>query len=315
MSRFAGRPPADFDFENILYRKEDRVATVTINREEALNALDFATLREMAEALRDAMWDDAVAVVVLTGAGRRAFCVGADLKEWGETFIERPRDFYKWMGQFIEVHDRLRRLGKPTIARLNGIVVGGGNEFNLACDLAIAAEHVTLRQIGASRGSVAAAGATQWLPLVVGDRRAREILFLNEEFSAARALEWGWVNEVVPYEELDEAVARLADKLVHKMPASLRYTKEHLNFWRELSWGLTIGHLRDWLTVHSASPEVYEGLRAFGEKRLPDYEALRDAEDPDHRFGPPMRTCLQCGAEGLPAAFDYCGRCGTRLRE
>src|SRR5258708_22553569 len=98
----------------------------------------------------------------------------------------------------MECHVRLRNRGKPSIARLNGMVVGGGNEFNLSCDLAIAASDIYIRQIGASHGSVAAAGATQFLPLLVGDRRAREILFLNEERPAAKAPEWGRVTQVGP---------------------------------------------------------------------------------------------------------------------
>ncbi len=106
------------------------------------------------------------------------------------------------MGEFITCHERLRNLGKPTIARLNGIVVGGGNEFNMSCDLAVAVDDIYIRQVGTSHGSVALAGATQFLPLIVGDRRAREILFLNEEIPAEKALEWGLVNYVVPREEL-----------------------------------------------------------------------------------------------------------------
>src|SRR5215470_8130830 len=110
------------------------------------------------------------------------------------------------MGEFIEVHERLRNIGKPTLARLNGIVVGGGNELNMACDLAVAADDIYIRQVGTARGSVPAAGATQWLPLIVGDRRAREILWLCEEIPAQKALEWGLVNQVVPRVKLDEAV-------------------------------------------------------------------------------------------------------------
>ena len=131
----------------------------------------------------DAAVDDSVAVVVVTGQGERAFCTGADLKEQ-EQFLKKPNDYYKWFHAFTEMHDRLRNIGKPTIARLNGMVVGGGNELNMACDLAVAADHVTIRQVGAARGSVAAGGATQWLPLMIGDRRAREMLLLCENIDA-----------------------------------------------------------------------------------------------------------------------------------
>ena len=145
------------------------------------------------------------------------------------------------MGEFIEVHERLRNLGKPTIARLNGIVVGGGNEFNMSCDLAVAVDDIYIRQVGTSHGSVALAGATQFLPLIVGDRRAREILLLNEEIPASKALDWGLENYVVPRGELDQAVQELVDKLIQKFPEKTRYTKQQLNFWREFSWHQTIG--------------------------------------------------------------------------
>src|SRR5581483_10708144 len=197
--------PHQMSYEKILYTVENGRATVTLNRPEVYNAFDEQTLRELADAFRAASSDDQVGVLVLTGAGDRAFCTGADLREQ-EQFLRRPHAYYRWFGAFQDAHDQLRWIGKPTIARLNGIVVGGGNEFNMACDLAIAADHIIIRQIGNSRGSVAAGGATQWLPLFVGERRAREILWLNEEITADKALEWGLVNQVVPQAELDTAV-------------------------------------------------------------------------------------------------------------
>lgn len=270
-----GRPADAFIFRHILYEKRDRRAFVTINRPELLNAVDGDTLRELNDAFRDASDDDDVGVLVLTGAGDRAFCTGADVKEQAEQFVGRPNAYWKWMGLFIEVHERLRNLGKPTIARLNGMVVGGGNEFNLSCDLAIAAEHVTIRHVGPARGSVPAAGATQFLPLTIGDRRAREMLMLCEPIDARKALEWGLVNQVVPKAQLDHAVEAMADKLLDRLPECLRYTKQQLNFWRDLSWHLTIGHARDWLAIHNLSPEVAEGMQAFVEKRPVDSARFR----------------------------------------
>ena len=310
------RPPEAFAFQRIIYEKRDGWARVTINRPQVLNALDFATLSEMSAAFQDASWDDAVAVLILTGAGDRAFCAGADLAEQ-QQFLRRPRDYWKWMGMFVEAQERLRNIGKPTVARLNGIVVGGGNEFNLACDLAVAAEDITLRHVGTARGSVPAAGATQWLPIMVGERRAREILFLCEEVTAQQALAWGWVNQVVPRAELDAAVQRLVEKLIHKLPEVTRYTKQQLNFWRDLSWHLTIGHARDWLTLHAGAPETREGIEAFMEKRPVDYEAIRRAlrEDRPTEFawGPPTQRCPHCGAAHIPEEFTYCGNCGRPL--
>jgi enoyl-CoA hydratase/carnithine racemase len=271
---FVGKDPDQFNFQYILYEKRDGRATVTFNRPGVLNAVNGGMLQELNIAFKDASWDDTVGVLVLTGSGERAFCTGADLKEQ-EQFLQRPRDYWKWMGEFIECHERLRNIGKPTLARLNGIVVGGGNEFNISCDLAVAADDIYIRQVGTSHGSVALAGATQFLPLIVGDRRAREILFLNEEIPAQKAAEWGLINWAVPRAELDQKVDVIVEKLLAKLPEKMRYTKQQLNFWRDLSWHTTIGHGRDWLSVHNTSPETWEGVSAFNEKRLPDYKEIR----------------------------------------
>jgi enoyl-CoA hydratase/carnithine racemase len=271
---FTGQPANSFDFKFIRYDKVDGRATITLNRPNVLNSVNYGMLHELSIALKDASWDDSVGVLVLTGAGERAFCTGADLKEQKQ-FLRRPRDYWKWMGEFIEVHERLRNLGKPTLARLSGIVVGGGNEFNLSCDLAVAADDIYIRQVGTSHGSVALAGATQFLPLIVGDRRAREILLLNEEIPAKKAEEWGLVNWAVPRADLDKKVDEIVAKLLAKLPEKTRYTKQQLNFWRDFSWHLTIGHGRDWLAIHNTSPETWEGVRAFGEKRAPDYAEIR----------------------------------------
>ena len=308
--------PLTFGFQQILYEKRPPAAWVTINRPQVLNALTFQTLREMSRAFEDASWDDGIAVLVLTGAGDRAFCTGADLTEQ-QQFLARPRDYWKWMGAFIEAQERLRNVGKPTVARLNGMVVGGGNEFNIACDLAVAADDIVIRHVGPARGSVPAAGATQWLPLIVGERRAREILLLCEEIPARRALEWGLVNDVVPRAELDAAVGRLVENLTNKLPEVTRYTRQQLNFWRDFSWHLTVGHARDWLTLHAGAPETQEGIDAFFAKRPVDYGSLRrrllEGLSTEHAWGAPIRTCPNCGAKHVPEEFTYCGNCGHKL--
>lgn len=276
---FPKAQPADsFGFKNIIYEKDGHRATVIMNRPTVLNCLDFPTLCELHRAFEDVSWDDTIRVMVLTGAGERAFCTGADLSEQAASCLDEPDAYWKWMGKFIEVHEKLRNIGKVTIARLNGMVVGGGNEMNMSCDLAVAADDIVIKQVGSARGSVAAAGATQWLPLIVGDRRAREILFLCEDIPAAKALEWGLVNQVVPRGGLDDAVDKLYAKLIDKLPECTRYTKQQLNFWRDLSWHMTIGHARDWLSVHNLSPEVHEGIKAFVERRPVDYGKFRKHE-------------------------------------
>ena len=274
-SKFSSYLNKNQKFKNIIYKKEGYKSVITINREKKLNCLNLETITELTLAFKDSSWDDNIAVIILTGAGKRAFSTGADLDEQQKYFLNNPGDYYKWMYEFIQLHEVMRNTGKPTIARLNGMVVGGGNELNMSCDLAVAADHIIIKQVGAARGSVAAAGATQFLPLIVGDRRAREILFLCEDIPAMKALDWGLVNQVVPFDKLDEAVDILAEKLFNKLPECLRYTKQQLNFWRDLSWHTTIGNARDWLSIHNLSPEVSEGISAFNEKRKIDYKKIR----------------------------------------
>ena len=274
-SVYSGKSPKSFKFEHIIYEKDSFKAKITINREKVLNCLNLTTINELTAAFKDASWDDNIAVIILTGAGKKAFSTGADLNEQQQYFLGNPNDYYKWMYEFIQLHEVMRNVGKPTIARLNGIVVGGGNELNISCDLAIASDHIYIQQVGTARGSVAAAGATQFLPILVGDRRAREILFLCEEISARKAYEWGLINQVVPYDKLDESVNAMAEKLYNKLPECLRYTKQQLNFWRDLSWHITIGHAREWLSIHNLSNEVKEGIVAFNEKKKVNYKKIR----------------------------------------
>ena len=304
----AAAEPTSLGFERIRYERDTDagVATVTIDRPEVLNALDLPTLTELSAAFQQASWDETVAVVVVTGAGDRAFCTGADLDEqslMGAT----SGQYWRWMGAFIEMHDRLRHIGKPTIARINGICVGGGNELQIACDLSVIVDDAYIRHVGPEHGSVPAGGATQWLPLIVGDRRAREIIMLCEPVPAAQALEWGLVSRAVARSELDPTVADLAAKLRRKLPEAMRYTKTQLNWWRDLVWAQTIEHARDWLAVHSTADETREAVAAFHEKRAPRFAELRRLESGSGR------TCPTCGEAGLPASHRFCGLCGTGL--
>lgn len=347
MRAFESRDPASFGFTEVLYRKADWVATVTINRPHNHNAYSTQALRELAAAVQDAAFDDRVAVIVVTGAGHAAFCTGGDVKEYEELYTARPRDYWKYMGLFRAWIESLINAGKPVIARINGMAAGGGNETQLACDLAVMGEHAWLGQVGTRVGSVAAGGATQWLPIHIGDRRAREMLLLNGRVPAAKALEWGLVNRVVPtvtkdgafisgatpeqvrlaqagkdgyaidLARLDEAVAELVTQLLAQFPECQRYTKQQVNFWKELAWHQTIGHARDWLALHYASAEPWEGMRAFVEKRPAGYLALRERAaaggSSEFLWGPYESDCPACGAKGIPSGFAFCGACGAAL--
>ena len=255
-------PPEELGFETIVYEKAAPRATIRLNRPEVLNAFDFRMLREIARACEDASWDDEIRVVVVTGTGR-AFCVGADLRSWGDDYLEQPYEYWKWFGAFKDMHDRLREIGKPTLARIQGIAVGGGNELQMACDLALMADDAFIRHVGLEHGSVPAGGATQWLPIMVGERRAREIVMLCEDVPAAQAAEWGLVNRAVPSSELDGVVDEWVEKLARKLPQTTRYAKQQLNWWRDVSWHETVGHARDWLALSMLNPETQDAVRRF----------------------------------------------------
>ena len=260
----APRPldPAELGFERIRYEKAPPRATITLARPERLNAFDFQMLRELARACEDASWDDEIRVVVVTGEGR-AFCVGADLKSWEGDLVGKPTEYWKWFGAFKDMHDRLREIGKPTLARVNGMAVGGGNELQMACDLAVMVDDAFIRHVGLEHGSVPAGGATQWLPVFVGDRRAREIIYMCEEIPAAQAAEWGLVNWIVPRAELDAKVDEVVEKLARKLPQTTRYAKQQLNWWRDISWNETVGHARDWLALSMLNDETRDAIDAF----------------------------------------------------
>ena len=317
MGTFASKQASSFGFQDLLYEKRDQVARITINRPASYNAYRTGTLRELIRAFEDASEDDEVGVIVLTGAGDKAFCTGGDVKEYAELYTRRPRDYWKYMGLFSRYIESILRSGKVTIARINGIAVGGGNESQLACDLAVMADDTYLGQVGTSVGSVAAGGATQWLPIHVGDRRAREMLFLNPRIPAKQALDWGLVNRVAPREKLDQEVRALAEGCLDKFPECTRYTKQQVNYWKEAAWHATIGHARDWLSTHFATLEPYEGMRAFVEKRKVDFRGLRrraaEGGSSEFLWGPYLRDCAKCGAAGIPEQFRFCGSCGAAL--
>ena len=348
MRAFASPESRTLGFKEVLYEKADGIARITINRPQRFNAYSTVCLEELASALRAATFDDGVGVIVLTGAGDRAFCTGGDVKEYADSYVSAPRDYWKYMALFRAYIDAILSTGKPVIARINGIAVGGGNETVLACDLAVMAEHTYVGQVGVRVGSVACGGATQWLPITAGDKRAREMLMTNRQIPARLALDWGLVNRVAPSVRhgatfvhnpspeqiemarksenayaidlgpLDEEVHKLAQELLRTFPECVRYTKQQVNFWKDFSWALTVRHAQDWLALHYTDYEPFEGMNAFAQKRRVDFAAVRrravePGGSPETPWGAHVRNCKGCGAEGLPATFEYCGACGVHL--
>ena len=372
MSFFPLQDPSLFEFQDVRYEKEGWVARITIDREQNYNAYSTPALQELAAALQDASWDDRIAVVVFTAAGHQAFCTGGDVKEYQKVYTQKPRDYWKYMCCFKQYIEAITNCSKPVIARLNGMAVGGGNESQLACDLAVMSEHAFIAQVGTNVGSVACGGSTQWLPLHVGDRKARGMLFLNRRYPAYTSLAMGLVNVVAPtvkgpsgdfvttftngrkyladwntdpwenpfetratpseikhalkgregysidLSHLDEIVEDLCGQIVNKFSECTRYTKAQVNFWKDTAWHATTGHARDWLSIHYTSLEPYEGMTAFVEKRKIDYVGLRErAADPkgssEFLWGPYAGECSECGAKGIPAEFEFCGKCGAPL--
>ena len=318
----------DSEFTDIVYKKKDWIARLTINRPDAYNAYTDRTLREMAAAFRDAASDNNVAVLVLTGAGERAFSVGGDVQQHREEHLGNTQVVRRWIDALTEAHSALRELGKPSIARINGMVAGGGNDWNLACDLAIAADHAKFVQIETKVGLVSAIGAAHWLPIVVGERRAREIFLTGDPISANKALLWGLVNDVVPYKQLDKVIYALCQKLVDRFPESTRITRDQIGVWKDMAWESITKQARHDLSAYFAGEEAKEGLRALAEKREVNYRGFRanaDTRDQSELTRPEgtsltdskrraaTRSCYSCGAHGVPEGFEYCGLCGTKL--
>jgi enoyl-CoA hydratase/carnithine racemase len=308
-------------FETVIYDKQwyKHTAMIMINNPKELNSYLVSTLREMIQGFEDAMWDDQIQFIVLTGAGEKAFCTGGNVREYAEVYTKKPSDFWKWGEVYGRVFHMIRHCGKPVIARVNGLTAGGGFEFVAACDLAIASENARFISPGPRVGMTSIGGLSQWLPLHMGLKKATEIVMLSRDVPAAQALELGIINEVVPLERLDETVKKYIDDMLKLSPSSLHYYKVHVNFWRDLVWDLTWEHAKEWFSLHIGSIEPSEGLWAFREKRPSQYEKIRgfiaEGKDVQFPFGPYLSECKGCGTKYLPQDSKYCLNCGRKIKD
>ncbi len=254
------------EFEDILYEVRGRAAWVTINRPKLYNAFRAQTIEELIAAFKLAADDRGVSSIVLTGAGDKAFCTGGDQSAKdgqydGRGIVGLPID---------EFQSIIRDIPKPVIARVNGFAIGGGNVFATLCDLTIAADTAKFGQVGPKVGSVDAGWGTAFLARHVGDKKAREMWFLNLQYSAQEALEMGLVNKVVPAAELDAAVDEWTEMLGQRSPTALALAKRSFNADSDNIRGISMMALNS-VKLFYDTEESKEGMRAFQERRTPDF--------------------------------------------
>jgi 2-ketocyclohexanecarboxyl-CoA hydrolase len=255
------------DYKDILYSVAEGVATITINRPKKLNAFTDKTIAELEDAVERAGADHQVGVIVLTGAGERAFCAGGDV-EWE---VQGGLEGLDW-----HLGAKLVDCPKPIIARVSGYSIGGGNHLMYFCDFTIAAEHSIFGQNGPRVGSPAGGYVVAHLAGIIGHKRAREMWMLCRRYTAKQALDWGLVNAVVPQAELDAEVKRWCDELLALSPTVLRTIKAsfrlHMNSFMDTN---VSDVLRPISPNYFETGEQQEGAKAFLEKRKPDFSKWR----------------------------------------
>lgn len=258
------------EYTDVSYKSDNGIATITLNRPEKLNAFRTQTVRDLLNALTEADEDISVGVIVLTGTGK-AFSVGGDIEELKQLDRETGR---LWNQRLIELSIKMRNTSKPIIASVNGYCVGGGNELNLFCDMTIASDKAVFGQAGPKIGGCPLWGSTQLLPRLIGDKRAREVIMLCLQYTAQEALQMGWINRVVPHQQLEEATLEWANLVLDRAPQSMRLAKLSINYesdqlYASLAHG---GALLEWVWE---SEQFREGVTAFLEKRAPNFRQFR----------------------------------------
>lgn len=255
------------DYADILYEERPTgTAIITINRPDRYNAFRGQTVEEMIDAFQRAGWNRATGVIVLTGAGDKAFCTGGDQQAHDGQYDGRGT-----IGLPIEeLQSLIRDVPKPVIAKVAGFAIGGGNVLATLCDLTIASERAQFGQVGPKVGSVDPGFGTAYLARIVGEKKAREIWYLCRRYSAAEALAMGLVNAVVPHDELDAEVDRWCAELMARSPTALAIAKRSFNADTEHIRGISSMGMAA-LSLYYDTDESKEGGNAFREKRPPDF--------------------------------------------
>jgi len=253
-------------YKDLLFEVRDSVARITINRPDKYNAFTPDTCEELIDALKNAGWDKSIAVIVLTGAGDKAFCTGADQSTHEGSYGGRGT-----LGLPIEeVQSLIRDVPKPVIARVQGFAIGGGNVLATLCDFTIASEKAVFGQVGPKVGSVDPGFGTAYLARIVGEKRAREIWYLCRRYSAKEAYDMGLVNAVVPHDKLDEEVAKWCAEIVERSPTAIAIAKRSFNVDTEQLRAVSaLGF--EAVSLFYGTEESKEGGRAFREKRPPRF--------------------------------------------
>jgi len=257
------------EFKNTLYEKSEGIATITINRPEVRNALNVETINEILARLEDAENDETIRVIVLTGAGDRAFCSGLDLNiirgVSAVKGIENTR-----LGQHL--CNRIEALGKPVIAAINGFALGGGTEIAMACDIRVASENAQVGQTEINLGLIPGWGGTQRLPRFVGKGIAKEMIFTGKRIDAKTAQQLGLVNTVVPADQLMVKVKELALEIASKPPIAIKLLKALINNSTEAHPEVGLWQEAEAFGIVASTEDFNEGVTAFLEKRKPQYK-------------------------------------------
>lgn len=239
------------------------VATLALNRPEKLNALDLPMLAALEEAVRLLDNDPAVRVVLLTGSGERAFCVGADIHAWGAL---SPLDMWRtWIRNGHRVFEQIARLRQPVIAVLNGYTFGGGLELALAADIRLCADHVEFAAPEVKLGTIPGWAGTDRLPALIGTARAKQMIFSGARIKADIAERWGLVNEVVPRNSLWERALALAGEIAANSPVAVQTAKQLIDGATGHGTAIALEALAS--AVTAATADAQEGLAAYREKR------------------------------------------------
>jgi enoyl-CoA hydratase len=256
-------------YDNLLFEVSDKIARITFNRPNVLNALNRKTMDELGDCLKKVRADDDIRVLILTGAGEKAFVAGADINELSQQTPVNGREFTLY-GQ--EIFHRLETLGKPVIAAINGFALGGGCELALACTLRVAGRNAKLGQPEVKLGIVPGYGGTQRLPRLCGKGVAHELILTGEMISAEEALRVGLVNRVVEPGELLATAEALAKKIVANAPLAVKYALEAVERGMEMPQEEGLYLEATLFGLCCATQDMREGTRAFLEKRSPKFE-------------------------------------------